>query len=139
MKNKTQKNNKSVDKYLNTISDKQKRYDCFEIKKMMEDIAKEKGYMWGDSIIGFGTYKYSRSDKSEHEFLILGFAPRQKNISIYAMPGLQDQEDLMKDLGKHKSGVGCIYVNKLSDIDKGILKKILKRSFKNIKDNYETY
>ena len=81
--------------------------------------------MWGNSIVGFGQYHYRYATGREGDFLATGFSPRKSNLSIYIMPGYGDFSDILKNLGKHKLGKSCLYVNKLSDIDLDILAQLI--------------
>jgi len=86
--------------------------------------------MWGSSIIGFGSYHYkSEKSRQEGDWMLTGFSPRKQNLTLYVMPGFGDYQDLLKDLGKHKTSVGCLYLNKLADVDLVVLEKLIKKSF----------
>jgi len=137
---KTKVNKASVSKFLSTIKDVQKRKDCIEISKMMENVTKSKPEMWGASIVGFGRMKYRYANGKEAEWMLLGFAPRVQNIALYGLKvfhmthdGLKEnkkENDFLLKLGKYKEGGGCLYINKLSDIDKKELEKIIKLAVK---------
>ena len=81
--------------------------------------------MWGDSIVGFGQYHYRYATGREGDFLATGFSPRKSNLSIYIMPGYGDFSGILKNLGKHKLGKSCLYVNKLADIDLDVLAQLI--------------
>jgi hypothetical protein len=116
--NKTQPTDASVEEYLEKTANRQKQADAFELKKIMEDVTGEKAVMWGDSIVGFGKYKYHYASGRKGEFLIAGFSPRKANFSLYLLGCMENKkEELLAKLGKHKSGASCIYFNKLSDLD----------------------
>lgn len=123
----------SVDKFLKGIKDEQKREDCFEILKIMQRATKSKAKMWGTSIVGFGDHHYVYESGREGNWFLSGFSPRKQNITLYMMGGFQQFEDLMKKLGKHSTGKGCLYINKLEDIDKKVLKELITRSVKTAK------
>jgi hypothetical protein len=92
--------------------------------------------MWGDSIIGYGSYHYkSPRSSQEGDWPLTGFSPRKRNLSIYIMPGFRDKKtkDLLKSLGKYKTSVSCLYINKLSDVDSKVLTKIISQGFKEMK------
>ena len=125
---KTKQTNANVEDFINTFANtEQKRKDSFELLKIMQDFTGFEPKMWGPSIIGFGQYHY-KSEKSlqEGDWPLIGFSPRKAAISLYVYSGCSGQEDLLKELGKFKMGKGCIYVNKLSDINQETLKKIMK-------------
>ncbi len=133
---KTKVNTASVEKFLNTIKDEEKRSDCFAISSMMEKATKSKPEMWGASIVGFGRRKYTYANGKEGEWMVIGFAPRKQNIALYGLKvftmthgGLKEnkgENDFLLKLGKYKEGGGCLYINKLSDINTKELEKIIK-------------
>lgn len=133
---KTKVNKASVNKFLNTIKDMEKRKDCYAISEMMEKATKAKPEMWGTSIIGFGRRKYTYANGKEGEWMIIGFSPRKQNIALYGLKvfemtvkGLKEDKgknDFLLKLGKYKEGGGCLYINKLTDINKKELEKIIK-------------
>jgi hypothetical protein len=133
---KTKVNKASVRKFLSTIKDLEKRKDCSAISLMMEKAIKSKPEMWGTSIVGFGRKKYTYTSGKEGEWMIIGFAPRKQNIALYGLKvfkmttgGLKEnkgENDFLLKLGKYKEGGGCLYINKLSDINKKELEKIIK-------------
>jgi len=135
-KNKTQETTESVDDYLMTIEDDSKRADCFKIKDMMERLVGEPGKMWGTSIIGFGNYHYKYESGREGDFLRSGFAARKANIVLYIMSGFSEYEQLLKKLGKHKHGKGCLYIKRLDDIDESALEEIVKKSVAYMSEKY---
>lgn len=135
---KTKVTTASALKFLSTIKDEQKRKDCFLISKIMEKAAKSKPEMWGTSIIGFGRRKYTYASGKEGEWMIIGFSPRKQNIALYGLKiftmthgGLKvpkGENDFLLKLGKYKEGGGCLYINKIADIDTKELEKIIKRA-----------
>ena len=135
---KTKKNNTSALQFVNKIQDVQKKNDCKILLKIFEEVTKEKPKMWGTAIIGFGQYHYkSERSAQEADWPLTSFSPRKNNITLYIKPGFDENKELLKKLGKHKiSGGACIYINRLSDIDISILKKIIKNSFQIMKKKY---
>jgi hypothetical protein len=127
---KTKVNEASVEGFLNSVQDEQKRKDCFEILKMMKQVTKEEPKMWGSSIVGFGSYHYKGASGREGDWMLTGFSPRKQNLTLYLMGGFDLHKDLLKKLGKHKTSVGCLYINKLADVDKKVLKQLVGKSFK---------
>ena len=130
---KTKLNDASVEDFLNTIEDDQKRRDCFEIMKIMKQAAKAEPKMWGSSIVGFGSYHYKGASGREGDWMLTGFSPRKQNITLYIMGGFNGQENLMKKLGKHSTGKACLYIKKLEDVDKKVLKELVSASVKVMK------
>jgi hypothetical protein len=128
---KTKENDSSVEDFINSVKDDQKRKDSLTILKLMKKASKQKPKMWGSSIIGFGNKIYkSPATGREVEWFTIGFAPRKANISIYLTTGINKFEVDLKKLGKHKTGVGCLYVNKLADVDMKILEKMINNAAK---------
>ena len=130
---KTKQTDESVVKFLNLVEDETKRKDCFAIVEMMKQVTKSEPKMWGTSIVGFGSYHYKYESGHEGDSCLIGFSPRKQNITLYLMGMFKDQ-DLLQKLGKHKTGKGCLYVNKLSDIDIKVLKQLIKNSIVFIKN-----
>lgn len=137
---KTQVNKASVQKFLSTIKDAEKREDCAAICKMMEKVSKSKPEMWGAAIVGFGRRKITYANGKEAEWMEIGFAPRKQNIALYGLKvftmthgGLKEKKgenDFLLKLGKYKEGGGCLYINKISDINTKELEKIIKLAVK---------
>ena len=133
---KTKVNKASVAKFLSSIKEPQNRADCSVISKMMEKATKSKPEMWGATIVGFGRIKYTYANGKEAEWMMIGFAPRKQNIALYGLKvftmtngGLVEKKgenDFLLNLGKYKEGGGCLYINKLSDINTKELEKIIK-------------
>jgi hypothetical protein len=132
---KTQKNDGSVEDFLNSVENEKKRADSFTILGLMKKITEQNPTMWGDSMIGFGTIKYHYTSGQEGEWFPVGFSPRKQNITLY-LYGLYSSLDsenylqLIARFGKHKSGKGCLYINKLEDIDMGVLEELVRLSIR---------
>ena len=123
---KTKMTNASVDKFLERIKDEKKREDCYQILKIMKKATKAEPKMWGPSIIGFGDYRYKYASGRENDWFITGFSPRVQNLTLY-MTGGFDQE-VLKKLGKYKTGKGCLYINKIEDVDTKVLSELITKS-----------
>ena len=122
---KTKPTSSSVAGFIDSIPDEQKRKDSYVILKLMEKAMKEKPQMWGSSMIGFGNVRYkSPATGREVDWFKIGFSPRKANLSLHLID-IQRHADALKKLGKHKTGVGCLYINKLEDIDINILEKMI--------------
>jgi hypothetical protein len=127
---KTQETNASVADFINTVSGEAKRTDSLALLDMFTKITGEQPKMWGTSIIGFGKYHYkSAHSKQEGDWMLTGFSPRKQNLTLYLMLGYGNYGDLLQKLGKHKMGKGCLYINKLDDVDLAVLKKLIATSF----------
>jgi len=125
---KTQKNKASVSAFLNSIIDERQRKDAKTIAKIMRDVTGAKATMWGSSIVGFGQYHYKYASGREGDWPLTGFSPRKGNISVYIMDGFKDRANLLKKLGKHKTGKACLYIKRLEDIDLGVLRQLIQAS-----------
>ena len=138
---KTKQTTANVEDFINTFAaTEQKRKDGFELLNLMQDFTGFEPKMWGPTMIGFGQYHY-KSEKSSQEgdWPLVGFSPRKAAISLYVYSGGEEQEALLKKLGKFKMGKGCIYVNKLSDIDLNILKDLMKSTITFLNSKYEKH
>lgn len=133
---KTKKNDQSVEKFLNIVTDPSKREDCFEIMKLMQEVTQEEPRMWGDSIVGFGDYHYKYKSGREGDWFLIGFSPRKRNLTLYIMSGFTKYEEILRKLGKHKTGKSCLYINKLSDVNKETLTQLATESVKFVKEYY---
>jgi hypothetical protein len=135
--NKTKPTELSVDDFINTVESPNRRDDAFKLRKMMEDITGEKAVMWGPSIIGFGKYHYKYATGHEGDAPIVGFSLRKTAIALYLMSCRSDEEEpLLKKLGKFKKSVACIYANKLSDLDEAVLRELIAKSYQFTKELY---
>ena len=128
--NKTQPTKISVSSFLNKISDRQRRDDCFAIVDLMKKASKSDPVMWGSAIVGFGSYHYVYESGREGDTVIIGFSPRKQNIAIYLTGGLKPIEKELTVLGEHSTGKGCLYLKSLGDVDRSVLLKIFTRAFK---------
>jgi len=133
---KTKLNKASVEKFLNSVKDEQKRLDSFEILEMMKKITKEEPKMWGPSIVGFGKYHYKYASGHEGDNCIAGFSPRKNALTIYILPGFEKYDSLMKKLGNYKTGKSCLYIKKLDDVDTKVLTELISDSYKYMKQKY---
>ncbi|MGL5831479.1 MAG: DUF1801 domain-containing protein [Candidatus Altimarinota bacterium] len=130
VKIKTQETNASVEDFLNKVPDEQKRQDSFTILEMMKKATGDQPKMWGPSIIGFGNIRYkSPATGREIDWLKIGFSPRKASLSLYLSMNI-NKYPALKKLGKHKTGVGCLYINKLADVDLKVLKEMIETSLK---------
>jgi len=131
---KTKQTSQSVEGFINTVKEDQKRTDSFVLLELMKKESGEDAKIWGTSIIGFGNKRYkSPTSGREVNWFLIGFSPRKANLTLYLMINHKEHEDAIKRLGKHKTDGGCIYINKLEDIDLNILKGIINASLKQIK------
>lgn len=130
---KTKVTNQPVDEYLSTVSEK-RRNEAHRLIELMERASGESAKMWGPSMIGFGSYHYVTKSRCEADWFKIGFSPRQAKLSLYVSCDLDEFESDLARLGKYTRGKGCIYVNKLEDIDLGVLEEISSTAYANTHD-----
>ena len=135
-KNKTIETEESVADYLTTISDAKKRKDFSAIIELIKKQTKLEPKMWGTSIVGFGIYHYKYESGREGDAPLAGIASRANAITLYLSSNFDKREELLSKFGKHKTSKGCIYIQKLEDVDTGILIKMVKNSIKHTKKKY---
>ena len=127
---KTKATTSSVTDFIDSIPDEQKRKDTHLVLGLMEKATNEKPKMWGSSMIGFGNVRYkSPTSGREVEWFKIGFSPRKTNLSLNLID-LKRHADALSKLGKHKTGMGCLYINKISDVDINVLEQIIKEAAK---------
>ncbi len=132
---KTKETNEDVNEFIDAIADDQKKKDCKELLKLMKKVSGSKPKIWSNGTVGFGTFHYKSSrSKQEGDWYSTGFAPRKANITIYVHSS--QQPALLKKLGKVKAGGGCLYINKLSDIDTKVLEKMIVNSMELYKEMF---
>ena len=125
---KTRPTTASVTGFIKRQPDVQTRADCLTLVALMEQVTGEKAVMWGPSIIGFGTYRLRYADGSEADWPIAGFSPRKKDLTLYLLDVFDRRPDLMKKLGKHRTGKVCLYIRRLEDVDMKVLKELVVAS-----------
>lgn len=140
VKLKTQENKMSVLRFLKSIKDPDKRKDCFALLEIMKTVTKEPPKMWGTSIVGFGSYHYKYESGREGDWFLAGFSPRKQALTLYIMSGFPQHQELLKKLGKYKTGKSCLYVKRLQDVHVPTLKRLFLRSVAHMRKasgNYE--
>jgi hypothetical protein len=125
---KTTPNDQSVEAFLDGINDEKKRQDCYRILELMKQVTGEEARMWGDSIVGFGSYHYKYASGREGDWFLTGFSPRKQAITLYIMAGFEQYDGLLNKLGKYTTGKACLYIKKLEDIDTNTLVELVKQS-----------
>jgi len=127
---KTKKSKASVRSFLASIEHEGRRKDGEALLELFTEITKEKPVLWGASIIGFGEYHYkSERSSQEGDWPLVGFSPLKQNLSLYLMSRSDKFNELINDLGKYKLSKGCLYINKLADVDLNVLKKLIKQGY----------
>ncbi|MCG3120997.1 MAG: hypothetical protein ALAOOOJD_03925 [bacterium] len=130
---KTKRNDSSVEAFLNSVANTQKRRDAFTVLELMRKITKAEPAMWGSSIVGFGAYRYKYASGRELEWPLTGFSPRQQSLTLYIMPGFTRYGELMKKLGKYKTGKSCLYIKTLDEIHLPTLETLVKESVQHMR------
>jgi hypothetical protein len=113
--------------FIDKVENDGKRRDSHELVALMQDVVGEPPKMWGPSIVGFGTLHYKYESGREGDICLMGFSPRSSGLVLYIGPTLEDAK-LMSKLGKHKTGKGCLYINRLDDVDRKVLRTIVEKS-----------
>ncbi len=129
---KTKLNNGSVLEFIMKVEHDRRREDALKLLDIFREATGEEPKMWGESIVGYGTYHYKYASGQEGDWMRTGFSPRKQALTLYVMYGLLSGEELLAGLGKYKTGKGCLYVNKLEDIDLEVLKKLIKGAFEKV-------
>jgi hypothetical protein len=130
---KTKRNDASVEAFLNGIADERKRQEAFAILHLMQEVTGETPTMWGDTIVGFGSYHYKYASGREADWMLTGFSPRKQNLTVYIMAGFDQYDNLLARLGKHSTGSSCLYIKKLQDIDLAVLRELVSQSVAHMK------
>jgi len=124
--NKTRPTDAAVTAFLDAVEHTTRRADALALDALFRDVTGWQPRMWGPSIVGYGSYRYTYESGRSGEMCATGFSPRKANLSIYIMPGYTDFGEILAGLGKHRLGKSCLYVNKLADIDTEVLKRLIR-------------
>lgn len=133
---KMKENDNSVIEFIEKVEQPRKKEDAYKLLEIFKEASGFEAKMWGDSIIGFGSYHYKYESGHQGDAPYVGFSPRKAKISLYVTTRDPEKEELLKDFGKYTYGKACIYVNKLDDVDTDILKKLIKQSIEFLKERY---
>ena len=134
---KTKRNKGDVTAFLNGVPDDGKRRDLFDILELMKKVTGEEPEMWGESIVGFGSYHYKYASGREGDWFLVGFSPRVQNLTLYIMSGFDEYDNLLSKLGKHSTGKSCLYIKKLEDVNTDVLKDLVKQSVEHMQKSNE--
>ena len=130
---KTKPTDQPVEQFLKGVSDEKKRQDCFTLVDLMKQVTKTEPKMWGSSIVGFGDYHYRYASGREGDSPLAGFSPRKEALTLYISGGFEQYDQLLKTLGKYKTGKACLYIKSLEDIHLPTLRKLIQQSVKYLK------
>lgn len=129
----------SVDAFIAGVEHDGRREDALALAELMETWTGWKPRMWGPSIIGFGRYDYTYESGHSGTSCVVGFSPRKANMVVYVLPGYSGFQDQLARLGKHKTGASCLYINKLADVDMGVLEEIVQGGVDHMRKTYKTW
>lgn len=133
---KTKPTEQSVEQFLQGVSPEQKRRDCLTLVELMHEITGSEARMWGNNLVGFGSYHYKYASGHEGDSCLTGFSPRKQNLTLYIMGGFDRYGDLMQRLGKYTTGKSCLYLKRLEDIDLSILRELIQESVNYMRQTY---
>ncbi len=123
----------SVTAFLDKVGNEVRRADAMAVLSLMQKITRKPPRMWGSSIVGFDQYHYKYESGHEGDMCMIGFSPRAQALTLYVLHDIPEREALLEKLGKHKTGKGCLYINKLADVDMKVLAALIKTSYAWIK------
>ena len=130
--NKTQATGASVDEFLAAVEDPVRHRDGLRLLALMREITGKEPEMWGPTIVGFGRYHYKYESGREGDAAAVGFSPRKASLSLYGLMYGPEAAELLPRLGKHKTGAGCLYVNRLEDVDQAVLAELIKAGYRHV-------
>ena len=130
---KTKPTDQNVTKFIESVTEGERRSDCVTLLDLMRDATGEEPKMWGSSIIGFGSYHYKYESGREGDWMATGFSPRKNDLTLYITSGFERYPELMKKLGKYKTGKSCLYIKKLRDVDMAVLRELVEKSVRQMK------
>lgn len=136
--NKTKPTGASVDDYIASRASAQQQADCRELMRLLERVTRQRPRMWGPSIVGYGSYRYTYESGRTGEAPLTGFAIRGRELVVYMMAEEEEQRSLLTKLGKHRMGKSCLYFKQLEDLDKSVLEKLVAASVADVRRRYGT-
>ena len=137
--NKTQPTDVDARDYVASVEHPTRRADAETLLDLMNRVTGWQPRMWGPSIVGYGRYHYLYDSGREGDFMVTGFSPRKTNLVLYVLPGYDDLGDVLAELGKHRIGKSCLYVNKLADVDIAVLEHIVRRGVDTMRERYDVF
>jgi hypothetical protein len=133
---KTRRTSASVDAFLDTVVDSQRRQDARHIIELLETLTAAKARMWGEGIVGCGAYRRTYANGRSEEWMLVAMAPRKDRITLYVAPGFEGHDELMAGLGTYQAGKGCIHIKRLVDVDVPTLKRLVSASIAYLRERY---
>lgn len=134
--NKTKPTEVKVEDFIEAVEHERQRKEAYILLDLFKKVTGKDPVMWGPSIIGFGSYHYKYKTGREGDMIRTGFSPRKGSFTLYVMPGFVNYGELLSQLGKHKTGKSCLYINKLSDVDMNVLEELIKASLKYMDEKF---
>jgi hypothetical protein len=134
--NKTKPTDASVDDYIASRASAEQQADCRELMALFTRVTRQSPRMWGPSIVGYGSYRYTYESGRTGEAFLAGFAIRGRELVVYVMPAGEKQRSLLSRLGKHRMGKACLYFRQLADLDKSVLEKLVVDSVADVRRRY---
>jgi hypothetical protein len=135
---KTKKTDASVEAFLNSVADQRKRQDCFVLVDLMSEVTGSEPSMWGDSIVGFGSYPQTYSNGKVYDWPVIAFSPRKQNLTLYVMSDGEQFDELLGRLGKHSASKACLYIKRLSDVDMTVLRELIELTVAHMAQQHPT-
>lgn len=133
---KTKRNDGDVLAFLDSVENPVRRADGLALLKLMREVTGAEPELWGDSIVGFGRYRYEYASGRSGDWMRAGFSPRKQATTLYIMAGFDRYEELLGELGKHRTGKSCLYLNKLADVDEKVLRRLVEASWEHMGKRY---
>jgi hypothetical protein len=133
--NKTVQTRASVKQFLDGVEHERKRADSYKLLELFAEVTKLEPAMWGTSIVGYGSYHYRHESGREGDMPLVGFSPRKQSLTLYIMDGFEGYDRLLGKLGKHKTGMSCLYINKLEDVDLDVLRELVAGSYQHMRSS----
>ncbi|GAA6155122.1 hypothetical protein NBRC116588_05950 [Pyruvatibacter sp. HU-CL02332] len=135
---KTKPTKQSVTAFIKTVESERRRTEAKVLMQIMRRVTGKRPVMWGPSIIGYGKYHYVYESGREGDWMVTGFSPRKSAMTVYLMAGFSDKQKLLAKLGKHRTSVSCLYINKLDDIDLDVLEEMITQDVALMRTKYKT-
>ena len=135
---KTRPTDTDVDAYLDSIEDERRREDARVVCEMMQKITRREPVLWGSSIIGFGTYSYEYASGKRGDWPLTGVSPRKQALTVYVMSGFDEYDELLAELGPHKTGRSCLYIRNLAKVDQKVLARLIRKSVAHLRKTWPT-
>ena len=136
--NKTKATDASISDYIASRAQAQQGKDCHALMALLEQLTGQPAKMWGPSIVGYGSYRYTYDSGRSGEAPLTGFAIRGRDLVLYLSVDSEEQQALLTRLGKHKMGKSCLYINKLADVDLDVLEQLVALSWDSMNEVYPT-